>query len=100
LPQTVGVLKPQTSDFYRLGLKGRKSAALVIRFVTGDSVPSQVKCLFYLMPCGMARMRGLAPAGESLSLLTKKETQRNHPEIARKPAVLANFEAPPKLSDR
>jgi len=26
LPQTVGVLKPQTFNFYRLGLKGRKSA--------------------------------------------------------------------------
>jgi hypothetical protein len=54
----------------------------------------------YFHACGMARMPGLAPAGESLSLLTKKGTQRNHPEIARKPAVLTNFEAPPKLGER
>jgi hypothetical protein len=60
--------------------------------------PAGVVGLFHA--CGMARMPGLAPAGESLSLLTKKGTQRNHPEIARKPAVLTNFEAPPKLGER
>ncbi|MCT6701279.1 hypothetical protein [Rheinheimera sp. 4Y26] len=45
--------------------------------------------VFLVDACGMARcgfqlaaegvMPGFAPAGESLSLLTKKGTQRNHP---------------------
>jgi hypothetical protein len=47
-----------------------------------------------MMPCGMARMPGLAPAGESLFVSTKSDA-KNDPEIARKPAVLVNFEAPP-----
>jgi hypothetical protein len=39
--------------------------------------------------CGMARMPGFAPAGESLSLLTKKGTQRQN-----RKAILDSFSWP------